>query len=50
MDEKTNPFENKGESVSDEKIKEIVSHDGGKWSPKFDHTKKQAPPENLKGE
>ena len=50
QDEKQNPFQNKGNSVSDSEISHIVNHPGGKWAPSGDHTKESAPPENLKGE
>lgn len=50
MDGKLNPFQNKGNPVSDSTISEIVNHPGGKWHPEGDSTVKTAPPENLKGE
>lgn len=50
MDGKLNPFQNKGNAVSDSTISEIVNHPGGKWHPEGDSTVKTAPPENLKGE
>jgi hypothetical protein len=47
---KLDPFQNKGNAVSDSEIKEIVNHPGGKWAPSGDSTSLEAPPEGLKSE
>jgi len=47
---KLNPFENKGNPVSDAEISHIVNHPGGEWAPSGDSTQLEAPPSGLKGE
>jgi hypothetical protein len=47
---KMNPFENKGNAVSDSEIKHIVDHPGGEWGPSGDHSQETKPPEDLKSE
>lgn len=44
MDVKGNPFQNKGNPVSDSTISEIVNHPGGKWGPSGDQTQPGEPP------
>ena len=47
---KLDPFQNKGNAVSDSEISHIVNHPGRKWAPSGDSTQLEAPPDNLKGE
>lgn len=50
MDGKLNPFQNKGNAVSDSEISKIINHPGGKWGPSGDSTQKSEPPADLKGD
>lgn len=47
---KLDPFQNKGNPVSDAEISEIVNHPGGKWAPSGDSTQKEAPPTDMESE
>ncbi len=47
---KLDPFENKGNPVSESKIKEIIDHPGGEWAPEGDHTQETKPPVGMKSE
>ena len=47
---KLNPFENRGEAVSDSEISHIVNHPGGEWGPSGDSTQLEAPPSDLQGD
>jgi hypothetical protein len=49
-DGKLNPFQNKGNAVSDAEIKQIVNHPGGKWAPSGDSTQKEEPPTGMASE
>ncbi len=44
MNDKMNPFQNKGNAVSDSEIKHIIDHPGGKYGPSGDHTQVPVPP------
>jgi hypothetical protein len=50
MTQKLDPFQNKGNAVSDAEIKKIVDHPGGKFGPVGDSTQLEAPPTGLKSE
>ena len=47
---KIDPFENKGNAVSEKEISHIIDHPGGEYAPSGDHTQLSKPPENMKGE